>query len=1226
MLVFLFTDIEGSTRLWETHTDHMGQVIARHDAILQEQVEAHGGRITKHTGDGIFAVFDGGQPIACTLEAQKRFAAEPWPHIGELRIRVGLHAGEALFQPSAGTPQGDYFGPPVNMTARVMAAAWGGQILLTPEVTSVSPLPAGATLLDLGQHLLKNVTAPQQIYQLDHPQLAPRAFPPPHTLSGQSIRQAVAERGSQLSQLDPTSMVIELMVAVLVPVLQGELDPRSGALEGNLGVLDGMGAGTLRTFTAQFAARLRVRQQRGEVVGLPQIRGLLDQELQTQWQAGGETATALRTEASRLLQAVQGVEATMAAATGEVKEALARGLADLGGQFAEFRWMLAGVQQTLAEVRALQQEQLDLQRQQLVKIDLVLQRQQEQASVADTDVERALAPPDVPSSTQPRHNLPVQPTPFVGRREEMDQIAQRFEDPACRLLTVLGPGGMGKSRLAIQAAQEHLPLFKDGVWFVPLASLESVDLLASAILEALEIPRYGSADAQTQLLNYLRDRNLLMVLDGFEDLLEGSTLIAEVLARAPGVKVLVTSRERLNLRGEWLLPLQGMGVPEEETVIQALLEEGDVINQAVAVLEEYSAVGLFLQCARQVQPEFSLASAGPASVARICQLVEGMPLAIELAAPWMRVMDCEEIAEEIEGGLELLATSLRDVPERHRSIRAVFDHSWSLLSAEEREVLRQLSVFRGGFRRDAAEAVAGASLLVLSGLVDRSWIRRPSSGRYEVHELVRQYCRESLEENRAQADEVRDRHSHYYGAFLQEREERLQGREQAEAFSEILEEIDNVWAAWGWAVERGDVETMGRCVATIAYTGRVRRWYQEMMQAFDDAVLVLRQQLQLPAACLSPAARAQTALVLADILSRQSLLYGWRGDERAIQLCEESLALLEEVEPSTRRDSVTIHAKAILGQSLYRRGEGDRGLLQEALALSEATGNPRDREYVLSMSGNRARNEGRYAEAERCLQQAVAIANEAGEQYWEANSLNNLSWVAWAQGEYQRAQMAAEESLQIFDELGDPAGMGYCFVRLGEIATTLGEYESAAQHFERTLAVVDEFGGPFLHFETLRGQGILALALEQYAEARRLFGESLSIGRGIRQVGFACAALLGLGHAALGLGEGQEARECFCQALAGAMKVQSAYRALGAVMGMASVLTEEGDHQRAVELVALVLQHPATHQRDRDRAQDLLTQLESELSPDVLATAMAQGRARELEEVAAEILGSTDGE
>jgi WD40 repeat protein/class 3 adenylate cyclase len=456
MLVFFFTDIESSTRLWEEHTDAMGAVIARHDEILQQQIVQSGGRITKHTGDGVTAAFDGGLPLTCALQAQVQFASQDWGPIGELRIRVGLNAGEAEFQKSAGTPAGDYFGPPVNATARVMSAAWGGQILLTPEVTQASPLPPGATLRDLGQHLLKNVSAPQQLYQLDHPQLPWHEFPPPRTISGQSIRQAVDQRGGQLAGLDPTGMAVGLLTAILLPALQGELDPQSGALEGNLGVLGDLGAGTLRAFTAQFAGQLRARQEAGDSPGLPEIQVLLDRDLLAQWQAGGETAAALRADASRLLQAVQGVDAALEAATGEIKDALASGLADLGGRFDEFSWMLSGVRDTLAEMRArqalqlaLQREQLDLQRQQLVKTNLLLHRQRGDAALAELTVEGGVEEPppaDVPCPYKGLAAFEAEDAEyFFGREELVAELTARLA--GTRFLAVVGPSGSGKSSL-----------------------------------------------------------------------------------------------------------------------------------------------------------------------------------------------------------------------------------------------------------------------------------------------------------------------------------------------------------------------------------------------------------------------------------------------------------------------------------------------------------------------------------------------------------------------------------------------------------------------------------------------------------------------------------------------------------------------------------------------------------------------------------------------------------
>jgi predicted ATPase/DNA-binding SARP family transcriptional activator len=824
----------------------------------------------------------------------------------------------------------------------------------------------------------------------------------------------------------------------------------------------------------------------------------------------------------------------------------------------------------------------------------------------------------------PHHNLPVQPTPFVGRKLLLEQMADLLGDPGCRLLTVVGPGGIGKTRLAIKCAEEHVEELADGACFVALASLATVDLLSSTILDALDVPRQGDIEPKDQLLRHLRSRSLLLVLDNFEHLAEGASLLTEMLAEAPGLRVLVTSRERLGLRGEWLLPVGGMAYPDEE--ITDWTEE------------EYSAIEFFVQCARRVRPDFALASAGASSVARICRLVEGMPLAIELAAPWVRMMDCEgiarEIAREIEGGLDFLATTLRDVPQRHRSMRAVFDHSWGLLSDEEQRVLRQLSVFRGGFRREAGEAVAGASLPLLSALVDRSWVQHSPSDRYEMHELVRQYSAavlraEMLEAEagrggRTENERVRDRHSRYYGEFLEEKQEPLRGGAQAEAFRDIVDEVANVWAAWAWALERRDVDTIGRFVDTLAYAGRVRRWYHETTQAFDDVAEVLRRQLEVSAAGLGRVDREQTALVLADILSRQALLRSWHGlREQALRLCEESLALLQEVAPSARRDSVSIHTKVYLAGYLADHGDRARGkqLLREALALSEEVGARWDSEYALFHLGMHASHEGDYPEAEGFLERAIAIADETGERAWKAHSLNRLSWVCWAEGEYEKAEVVAEESLRIFRDLEDPAGMAFGFVRLGEIAAALGQYDVGAQQFQKSLAVLEEFGGPILRAETLHGQGMVALALGQHAEAKGLFEKACTIAREMAHPGLLAGALVGLGHAAVALGEVRQASEYFCRALEGAIESEWAYEAISAVMGVASLLAREEDLLRAHEYVTLVLEHPASTQVTKDRAQELLTELACELPAGVFAEAIARGQRRKLEEVAAEILG-----
>jgi WD40 repeat protein/class 3 adenylate cyclase len=543
MLVFFFTDIEGSTRLWEEHTDEMGAVIVRHDAILQQQISQSGGQFTKHTGDGVFAVFEGGQPLTCALEAQVQFAAVDWGAIGELRIRIGLHAGEAELLHA-----GDYFGPAVNCTARVMSAGWGGQILFTPEVSSVSPLPTQAALRDLGQHLLKDVSAAQQIYQLLHPELSVQEFPPLRTLSSNSIQRTIEQEGQRLVALPPSAIAIGLVSATLLPTLLGDVSPSSPALEGNLGVLGDLGAGALRDWMAGFAERLRGRQETGEAVTELAMREQLEMELLEQWQAGGDVAAALRADASRLLQAVHGVGAALEAATAEVRDALARGLADLGGRFDEFGWMLSGVQETLAEMRArqamqfaLQREQLDLQREQLVKTNLLLRYQQERAAVSVPGVPAVaaeegedLAPADVPC---PYKGLaafePEDAAYFFGREELVAELTARLAGTP--FLAVVGPSGSGKSsvvRAGLLPAiwQDALPDSKDWQTLVltpgqhPLEELAlRISLLngftAAALLDDLESHARGLDMAVKQVLSAQpHHARLLLVVDQFEEI------------------------------------------------------------------------------------------------------------------------------------------------------------------------------------------------------------------------------------------------------------------------------------------------------------------------------------------------------------------------------------------------------------------------------------------------------------------------------------------------------------------------------------------------------------------------------------------------------------------------------------------------------------------------------------------------------------------------------------
>ena len=351
-----------------------------------------------------------------------------------------------------------------------------------------------------------------------------------------------------------------------------------------------------------------------------------------------------------------------------------------------------------------------------------------------------------------RHNLPVQTTPFIGRERELAELGQLLKDPDVRLVTVLGAGGMGKTRLALEIGDDVLDKFQDGVFFVSLARLRSAELIAPSIIQALGIEFVGGGAGGSAsptylkkiVLRNLRRKEMLLILDNFEHLLDSADLIGEIIQTAPGVKILVTSRARLNVGGEHRFQVGGMAYPEN---IQA--EEA----------QKYSAIKLFMDSSRRARSDFSPNANEMKYIVKICNLVDGMPLGIRLAAAWVETLSPEEIATEIVQSLDLLETELRDIPERHRSIRALFDHSWRLLSVREQDVFQSFSVFQGGCTREAAQEITGATLRDLRSLVNKSLLQRTLNGRYEIHELSREYAAEKLDMNPESRDAVHSRHS-----------------------------------------------------------------------------------------------------------------------------------------------------------------------------------------------------------------------------------------------------------------------------------------------------------------------------------------------------------------------------------------------------------------------------------------------------------------------------------
>jgi predicted ATPase/DNA-binding SARP family transcriptional activator/Tfp pilus assembly protein PilF len=771
---------------------------------------------------------------------------------------------------------------------------------------------------------------------------------------------------------------------------------------------------------------------------------------------------------------------------------------------------------------------------------------------------RSLERPDyLPQS--PLTNLPAQPTRFVGRSEELARIRQLLADPACRLLTLVGPGGIGKTRLALQAAQDNACIFSDGVHFVPLAALSSADLLVPTIIDSLNIPPRSDMDPKEHLCNHLREKEILLLLDNVEHLLDKVGFLAEILAGTRGVKILATSRERMNLRWEWPFEVVGLDFPR---------------NGDSKALEDYSAVQLFLQEVHRVCSGTWLSKQESPCVVRICQLLEGIPLGIELAAAWTQTLSCHEIVQGIERSLTFLRTPLRDVPERHRSLQAAFDHSWELLSGEEQSIFSRLSVFRGGFRAGAAKAVADASPAVLATLLDKSLLRRVAADRYEILEVLRQYAAEKLHNAPQERDGVHDRHCQYYVAFMRRQGERLPGKEQQEALAEIGAEIENVRAAWRWAVERQDVRTITEVLDGLYRFYETQSWFQEGEQAFGTAVEKLREMN----------ARGEAGILVAKILARR----GWFCQrlsrfEEARTLSQESLSILQH--PDVREELV----------------------------------------LPLSSLGTVAFQLGDYSEAKQLFQEAFAISKEAGDRLKIAKSLNNLVIAVWTLGEYMEARRLIEESLAIYQEIGDQKGVASCLTNLGNMALLSKNYAEAKELFEESLQISEALGNRRKIALLLTNLGMAAEGVGDYEEAQRLHQKSITICREIDDLVGLAEGLNYLGFTLCKLGEHQEARPHFRAALTTSVDIQATPITLKALIGLALLLEKKEEWEKAVELLAHVLCHPAADEEIEDRAKPIFARLKLKLAPATLAAAQERGKAETLDHLVSVYRGDARG-
>jgi predicted ATPase/DNA-binding SARP family transcriptional activator len=660
--------------------------------------------------------------------------------------------------------------------------------------------------------------------------------------------------------------------------------------------------------------------------------------------------------------------------------------------------------------------------------DTVLLRQEIEAGTLEIKSTTATTSEARPPARRPVA-FPENTTPFIGRETELEQLSQRLAQQDYRLISLVGPGGIGKTRLAIQAARAQGDAFEDGVIFVPLEGVRVGSEIPAAIAEAMGTTFTGGAESpQAEILKILRDKQLLLVIDNLEHVLEqGVDLLMTILQTAPHVSLLVTSREQLNAQVEDLFHLRGLPYPETDT-------EPDTA--------QYASVRLFADRAHRINKSFTLTDDTLTAVAQICRSVEGLPLALELAATWVRDFSAAQIAESLALDIDLLETDLRDLAPRQRSMDAVFDYSWQLLSPSEQAVLPQLAVFRGSFTLAAAANAAGAMPLVLTRLRYKSLLRGSGDGRYSMHELLRQLSVRKLQEDPAVAEAAQSRHSQYFLDLLQTRAEGLKGGAAAQVGAELRLDLDNIRQAWHWAVKRSTFAAVRQGAAGLA------AFFIHMGLGFE-AVQLLQTAVDSPDLAQS----GQNDILPILLVQQLTLLVSVSTLDEMVPIIERTISLTKGDPALARIEAETylIWSKVFLDQ--VSDPKQARVHLDRAITLA-ATLNDSELEARLhSESGRNYFYDGQFDSAIAMLEKALGIYEALGHVPGQALAYSHLA-PAYAEGyRLGPALLCDRRALSLNIQIDNRTTLGHAHNNLAETYVLLGAYEQAKDHALKGLEI-----------------------------------------------------------------------------------------------------------------------------------------------------------------------------
>ncbi|MCC7364756.1 MAG: tetratricopeptide repeat protein [Dehalococcoidia bacterium] len=750
----------------------------------------------------------------------------------------------------------------------------------------------------------------------------------------------------------------------------------------------------------------------------------------------------------------------------------------------------------------------------------------------------------------PVTSLPQPVTTFVGRERELDDIAARLDDAACRLLSLVGPGGAGKTRLAIEAARLYAARRGTSVHFAALDEVPDPGQLPVGIATAIGIPLVERDTALDQLARAFEERDVLLLLDNFEHLVDGAAFLADLLAACPGLRLVVTSRVMLNLAEEWVAPVDGLDCADEG-----------------------EAGRLFLERARRVNPQ---ADVPWAEVARICRLVGGMPLALEIAASWTRTLPCDAVAAEIERSLAFLAGGARNVPERHRSVVAVFDQSWQRLTAAERDVFLRLSVFDGGFTRDAAAQVAGATLPVLAALVEQCLVRHDANGRYRLHELTRQYGREKLSLLPGELDRVRDAHAGHFLQYAAARRAAVGGRDagQATAVADLEAELPNIRAAWEWAVRHRWWELLFAAFYPLRIAFEFRGRYLEAYEITQSALAGLEGDE-------SAAARELRAFLL---VGRTWLHVRFGRIAEATADAEAREALGVPFGPGSP-DGLGSDPDAVRALVALVHADYETALTHAGMARWRAADAPGQTENLIAslyLSTSALLGLGRHDEARQTATLACDVAVRTGNRWFEAYPRGELGKIERAMGNLDAANAHFAACYELRKPFDDPEGMGMALANMGRVAV-------------------------------LRGDA---------GEAERLYRSALQLYRRAGDRGGMALAAAGMAACALLAGDIAGCRSRLHDALATAREMDYGPVLMDGLLTAADMRLRQGNAAGAAEVLHALLASGRADGEQRTRAEELLAMAASRLTPAALSEARRRGAGTTLDDTGAAVLAS----